>query len=78
LTWSYSTAAIKCRFVPLTGAERSELPGKFSDAKYRVYLKPNSGVTISHRLYYSSKYYKIVDIHKDSSNTYLVALVSEI
>ena len=77
-TWTYSTDEISCRGLPITYAERVQAPTAYRNVSYKIYLSSGNGLTLDNRLSYGGEYYRIVDIHPDSSYHHYTALVSRI
>jgi len=77
-TWTYSTDEISCRALPITYAERVQAPTAYRDVTYKIYFPFGTGITIDNRLEYGGEYFRIVDIHPDSSHHHDTALVSRV
>ena len=77
-TWTYSSTATSCRFVPITLEERKELGGDYQDITYKVYLLSGAAVTLGSRIQYDSEEYMVKHRYYDSSGHHLTCLVKEL
>lgn len=77
-TWTYSTTATNCRFVPVRLEEKRELGGDYQDISYKVYFKSGAGVTLGSKIKYGSDYYLIKQRFYDSSGHHITCYVKEL
>ena len=77
-TWTYTSTDTDCRMNPISASKRIELIGRFDDVKYRAFLKSGTSISVDNRVQYSSKGYRVRDVHSDSEGHHVVALISEL